>query len=191
MPPCCAKDSTTPYLFQRPIFRLVIAGHSWVALFFILMGFVNSLKPLQLARSGQIDKALQKLASSAFSRIFRLVLPAGTATIISWLICNLGLYAMSASSDAFWLNTTTPLPSDGWQQAFKDLVSGLRGTWVYWGVNPYDQPQWALVFLLQGSVMIISALSLVISMTPGWRTVTLVILAFWSLNWSRVIADRE
>ncbi|EXJ78093.1 hypothetical protein A1O3_09254 [Capronia epimyces CBS 606.96] len=189
VPPCCAKDSTTPALFQRPILRLVISGHSWVAIFFILMGFVNSLKPLQLARSGQIDKALSKLSSSSFSRVFRLVLPASAATLISWIICNLGLYEISGSSDAFWLSTTTPRPSDSWQQAFKDLIAGLRGTWVYYGGNPYDQPQWALVYLLQGSVMIISALSLVISMTPFWRTVTLVILSFWSLNWSRIIGD--
>ncbi|EHY59611.1 hypothetical protein HRR83_001117 [Exophiala dermatitidis] len=189
VPPCCAPNSTSPYLFQMPIFRVVANGHSWVALFFILMGFVNSLKPLQLARSGQIDKALSKLASSSFSRIFRLVLPASAATIVAWLICNLGLNGVSAASDAFWLNTTTPVPSDGWQQAIKDLLSALRGTWVYWGQNPYDQPQWALVYLLQGSVMVISALSLVISMTPLWRTVTLFILTFWSLNWSRIIGD--
>ncbi|EXJ88473.1 hypothetical protein A1O1_05403 [Capronia coronata CBS 617.96] len=189
VPPCCAKDSTTPSLFQRPILRLVASGHSWVALFFILMGFVNALKPIQLARSGLIDKALSKLASASFSRIFRLVLPATAATIISWFICNLGLYKISESSDAYWLNTTTPLPSDGWPQAVKDLMSALQRTWLYYGENPYDQPQWALIYLLQGSVMIISALSLVISMTPLWRTVTLVILSLWSLNWSRVIGD--
>ncbi|OCT48985.1 hypothetical protein CLCR_04854 [Cladophialophora carrionii] len=189
IPPCCAPSSSTPYLFQRPIFRLVASGHSWVAIFFILMGFVNALKPLQLVRSGEVDKALQKLASSSFSRIFRLVLPATAATIISWLICNLGLDSMSAQSDAYWLHENTPAPSSSWSSAFADLFHGLTATWMFGDQNPYDQPQWALVYLLQGSIMIISALSLVATMTPSWRTTTLFLLAYWSLNWSRIIGD--
>ncbi|OAP63767.1 hypothetical protein AYL99_02994 [Fonsecaea erecta] len=189
VPPCCAFFSDRPYLFQQPVFRLVASGHSWVAIFFILMGFVNGLKPIQLARSGQVDKALQKLASSSFSRVFRLVLPATTATIISWFICNLNMYSMSAQSDAYWLNTNTPQPSLTWAQAVLDLFHGLRATWTYGDENVYDQPQWALVYLLQGSIMIISALSLVVTMTPTWRTITLLFLAYWSLNWSRMIGD--
>ncbi|EXJ56837.1 hypothetical protein A1O7_07181 [Cladophialophora yegresii CBS 114405] len=189
IPPCCAPSSSTPLLFQRPVFRLVASGHSWVAIFFILMGFVNALKPLQLVRSGEVDKALQKLASSSFSRIFRLVLPATAATTISWLICNLGLYSISAQSDAYWLHENTPAPSPDWSSAFVDLFHGLTATWVFGDQNPYDQPQWALVYLLEGSVMIISGLSLVATMTPRWRTVTLYLLAYWSLNWSRMLGD--
>ncbi len=145
-----------------------------MAIFFILMGFVNALAPLRLARSGQVDKALNKLASSSFSRIFRLVLPATAATIISWFICN-----------------TTPRPSKTWLQALQDLLAGLSATWRYGPENPYDQPQWALLYLLQGSFMIISALFLTAAMTPAWRTVAMSVLVCWSLNWSRLIGDRE
>lgn len=155
------------------------------------MGFVNSLKPLQLARADQIDKALQKLASSSFSRILRLVLPATAATIISWLVCNLDLYSTASQSDAYWLNTNTPEPSPDWSTAVIHLFNGLKATWIYGDQNLYDQPQWALIYLLQGSIMIISALSLVVTMTPTWRTVTLFFLAYYSLNWSEIIGDRE
>ena len=191
IPPCCAPSSNQPYLFQRPILRLVASGHSWVAIFFLLMGFVNALKPLQLARSDQVDKALQKLASSSFSRIFRLILPATAATIISWFICNLGLYSISTQSDAYWLHENTPKPSSDWASAFFALLQGLKATWVYGIQNPYDQPQWALIYLLQGSIMIISVLSLVVAMTPLWRTVILLFLAYWSINWSHMLGDRE
>ncbi|KAJ9610439.1 hypothetical protein H2200_005216 [Cladophialophora chaetospira] len=153
------------------------------------MGLVNALKPLQLARSDQVDKALQKLASSSFSRIFRLVLPATAATIISWLICNLGFYATAAQSDAFWLHTNTPKPSKNGYEAVGDLLYGLKATWIYRLENPYDQPQWALIYLLQGSIMIISALSLVVTMTSRWRTVTLFLLTCWSLDWSGMLGD--
>ncbi|RVX69259.1 hypothetical protein B0A52_07235 [Exophiala mesophila] len=189
VPPCCGPDEATPRLFQRPVLRLVASGHSWVALFFILMGFVNSLKPLSMARAGQVDQALAKLAQSSFSRIFRLVLPAAVATVISWLVCNLGFYQISRSSDAFWLNVNTPDMSDSWTQAFKDLLTALQATWLFGPQNTYDQPQWAMVYLLQGSVMIISALSLTINMTPAWRCVVLFLLAIWSMNWSHIIGD--
>ncbi|KIV84971.1 hypothetical protein PV11_00716 [Exophiala sideris] len=189
IPPCCAPGSTSPSLLQWPVFRLVASGHSWVAIFFIVMGFVNALKPLKLARSGQAEEAHSKLASSSFSRIFRLVLPATAATIISWFICNIGLYERASLSDAYWLNENTPLPSSTWLHAFPDLLDGLTSTWMFGFENQYDQPQWALVYLLQGSVMIISVLLLVTSMTPLWRTVTLVILSIWSLNWSWMIGD--
>ena len=155
------------------------------------MGFVNALKPLQLARSDHVDKALQKLASSTFSRVFRLVLPATVAAIISWLMCNLGLNSISAQSDAFWLHENTPKPSADWLSAVIDLFHGLKATWVYGDQNQYDQPQWALLYLLQGSIMIISALSLVVTMTSTWRTVSLFFLAYWSLNWSRIFRDRK
>ncbi|OAL35211.1 hypothetical protein AYO20_05465 [Fonsecaea nubica] len=153
------------------------------------MGFVNALKPIQLARTDQVDKALRKLALSSFSRVFRLVLPATIATIISWFLCNLDLYSMSAQSDAYWLYTNTPEPSPTWPQAVLDLLGALWATWIYGDENEYDQPQWALIYLLQGSIMIISALLLVVTMTPTWRTVTLLFLAYWSLNWSQLIGD--
>ncbi|KAK6383972.1 hypothetical protein LTS17_003264 [Exophiala oligosperma] len=153
------------------------------------MGFVNALAPLRLARSGQADKTLSKLASSSFSRIFRLVLPATVATIISWFICNMGLYSTAGLSDAFWLNNTTPLPSANWLKAVQDLLRGLSATWAFGPENPYDQPQWALIYLLQGSFMIISALFLTATMTPTWRTATLSVLIGWSLNWSWLIGD--
>ncbi|OQU93804.1 hypothetical protein CLAIMM_00271 [Cladophialophora immunda] len=164
--------------------RSLMGGH-----FLHPYGLRQCIEAHSLARSDQVDKALQKLASSSFSRIFRLVLPATTATIISWFICNLDLYSTSAQSDAYWLYTNTPEPSPTWIDAVLDLLHGLRATWTYGDENEYDQPQWALVYLLQGSIMIISALSLVVTMTPTWRTITLVFLAYWSLNWSRMIGD--
>jgi hypothetical protein len=39
--------------------------------------------------------------------------------------------------------------------------------------------------------MIITALSLVATMTTRWRVGTLIFLSYWSLNWSRVIGDRK
>lgn len=187
---CCAPNSASPYLFQRPIFRLPAAGHSWVAIFFLLLGFVNSLKPIKLSRSGQADLAAASLAHGAFCRICRLMLPAAAATILSWTICQLKLYETARSSDAFWLRDTSPTPSpDAWA-AVRDLKNALRDTWLLGRGNYYDQPQWAMIHLLQGSTMVMMALVITVNMRPRWRTLSLLLLSVWSLDWSRELRDR-
>jgi peptidoglycan/LPS O-acetylase OafA/YrhL len=156
-----------------------------------LLGFVNSLKPISLARSGKHDVASSKLSASAFSRVLRLVLPATIATIFSWMLCQFGLYTKSLESDAFWLMYNTPAPSPNVFAAMVDLKKALVDTWSLGSDNAYDQPQWALVHLLQGSFMTIMVLLMTIRMTPGWRTLLVVILTFISLDWSTHIADRK
>ncbi|MCJ1318450.1 hypothetical protein MMC15_003778 [Xylographa vitiligo] len=182
--PCCSSDERTVALFQRPILRLVAQGQAWVALFFILSGFVNALKPLKLARAGQIETALANLSLSAFRRTFRLMLPAASATVLSWFLTQLGAYEMGRQSNAFWLYTYAPLPSSSWGTALEDLVNGLRATWTIGVINTYDQPQWALIYLLQGSMMVFCALLIVVNLTPLYRTLTLGIFALWSFDWS-------
>ena len=162
-----------------------------MALFFILSGFVNALKPLKLARAGQVEAALSSLSLSSFRRTFRLVLPAAAATVLSWSVTQLGAYEMGRRSDAFWLYTYAPLPSGSWGTALEDLLNGLRATWTFGIVNPYDQPQWALIYLLQGSMMVFCALLIVVNLTPLYRTLTMGIFALWSFDWSYKHFDRE
>ncbi|KAL8786679.1 MAG: hypothetical protein Q9213_002614 [Squamulea squamosa] len=177
------------YLMQRPIFRLVASGAAWVAVFVILSGFVNSLKAVKLARAGQTEPALSNLATSSFRRSFRLVLPATAATTLSWFITQLGAYHTAKASDAYWLYTTSPNPSASWGTAVEDLVYAIRTTWTYNPENPYDQPQWALLYLLQGSMFVFTALLVTINLTPRWRVLTLMVLYFWSWNWGVKLGD--
>ncbi|KAL8721971.1 MAG: hypothetical protein Q9225_001446 [Loekoesia sp. 1 TL-2023] len=176
-------------LMQRPIFRLVGQGAAWVALFIILSGFVNSLKPIKLARGGNTDPALSNLAVSSFRRSFRLVLPATAATVISWFITQFGAYETAKKSNAYWLYTTSPNPSSSWGTALEDLLRAMRTTWTYNPDNPYDQPQWALIYLLQGSMFVFTALLVTINLTPRWRVLTIMFLYFWSWNWGIKIGD--
>ncbi|KAF1972421.1 hypothetical protein BU23DRAFT_555217 [Bimuria novae-zelandiae CBS 107.79] len=189
IPPCCDEGVTTPRLFQRPILRLIASGHSWVAIFFVLLGFVNALKPIKQARSGNSDAALVGLSTAAFRRSFRLVLPASVATIISWTLCQLGAYEISRNSAAYWLYTNTPAPSASWSGAIVDLVQALLATWRLGDNNEYDQPQWALIHLLQGSIMLFFVLLATVQLTPLWRNITIFLCALWSWSWSDHIKD--
>ena len=188
---CCKPDSEEPYLFQRPILRLPANGHSWVAVFFLLLGFVNALKPIKLARSGHADLAASGLARGGFSRVCRLILPASLVTTISWVLCQFQAYKSAYFSDAYWLHVHSPAPSGDALTALGALKNALIDIWMFGRDTYYDQPQWAMIHLLQGSIMVITALVLTINMTPRWRTISLMTVVCWSVDWSLHLQDRK
>lgn len=187
--PSITHDGPSRFL-QKPIIRLVGQGPAWVSTFIILSGFVNALRPIKLARAGQVDSALANLATSSFRRSFRLFLPALAATIGSWFICQLGAYETARNSDAFWLAITSPRKSSSWSMAIDDLVRAVRDTWMFDPNNPYDQPQWALLYLLLGSMICFSALLMFVNLTPMWRVMCVIAAWCWSWNWDLKMGSR-
>jgi peptidoglycan/LPS O-acetylase OafA/YrhL len=82
----------------------VQGGYLSVAIFFIMSGYVCSIKPLKLSRSGKADDAKKNAASSAFRRVFRIGAPAMVATTISWIVDRLGGFNISKGMpDYVWL----------------------------------------------------------------------------------------
>lgn len=174
--PCHEGRDGPMYLFQRPILRLIVQGQSFVALFFILMGFVNSLKPLKQAQSHQQEDALMALAKSSLNRTARLVLPATAVTAIAWAACQLRLFEVARKSDAYWLQVNSKPPSESMGEALMDLFQkGILQTWTK-ADNPYDQPQWALRYLLLGSMNIFLVLLITITMQAKFRIFVLTLL---------------
>src|SRR5437016_6337761 len=98
-----APDSGIPTIWHQPIIRLPTQGQFWLAIFFVLSGYVNALKPIKLARSHKISEALSNLSSSAFRRTFRFVLPTTVATVFSWVLCTLGCYQVAKVAPSQWL----------------------------------------------------------------------------------------
>ena len=187
--PGISLDGPSRFL-QKPIIRLVGQGPAWVATFIILSGFVNALRPIKLARAGQVDSALANLATSAFRRSFRLFLPALVATVCSWFICQLGAYETARNSDAFWIAVTSPRKSASWSMAIDDLVKAVRDTWMFDPNNAYDQPQWALLYLLMGSMICFSSLLMFVNLTPMWRVLCVTTAWCWGWNWDIRMGSR-
>jgi peptidoglycan/LPS O-acetylase OafA/YrhL len=93
-----------PYLLQLPYFRLLVnGGNFFVANFFLLSGFVCSMKSLRLARAGEEVTVRDVISDSMFRRTVRLIVPATIATIISWTICQLGGYNMAHRYGNWWV----------------------------------------------------------------------------------------
>ncbi|KAI9798922.1 MAG: hypothetical protein M1825_004935 [Sarcosagium campestre] len=161
-------EGKPPVLMQLPIFRLFIMGRASVACFALLSGFVNGLKPLKLSRAGSYDSALAAVAKSAFRRTGRFMVPAITATCISWFFCQLGAYRVAKHTDSAWIDGTSPSQSASWPDAFASLIHNLISTWVH-ASNKYDQIQWTLMFLLKGSFLVYITLVSTIYVKPKHR----------------------
>lgn len=60
---------------QLPFIRVVITGRACVTVFFVISGYVLSIKPLATIYKGQYEKAYEGLAGAVFRRFIRLWLP--------------------------------------------------------------------------------------------------------------------
>jgi peptidoglycan/LPS O-acetylase OafA/YrhL len=116
-----------PFPFALPFFRLILhGGFLAVAIFFVLSGYVCSIKPLKLARVGKPEEARKVIGSSAFRRVIRLALPAMLATSISWWLAQVGAYDMAHNLPGYcWLHFHSAWPSDDWPTAFEDLIKAF------------------------------------------------------------------
>ena len=75
--------------------------------------------------------------------------------------------------------------------AIDDLVRAVRDTWMFDPNNAYDQPQWALIYLLLGSMYCFGALLMFINLTPTYRVGALVVCWCWGWNWDIKIGARK
>jgi peptidoglycan/LPS O-acetylase OafA/YrhL len=123
--PTRTSSFDVPFPFALPFFRIILhGGFLAVAIFFVLSGYVCSMKPLKLALAGKPEEARRNIASSAFRRVVRLVVPATIATTISWILANIGAYNTALSLDG-WLAAHSHDPSYSFISAIYDLGQAL------------------------------------------------------------------
>jgi peptidoglycan/LPS O-acetylase OafA/YrhL len=77
---------------QLPFIKLAWSGHAMVVVFFVVGGYVMSIKPLKLLHSRQQVSFHNALVSSVFRRSFRLYIPAIVVSFITMLSLWFGLW---------------------------------------------------------------------------------------------------
>jgi hypothetical protein len=162
-----------------PFIRPFAEGFPWVALFLLLSGFVNALKPIKQMRSYQQDAALKTIALNSFRRSLRLVIPCTIATLISWTICQFGGYKVGKAVDNWWMANTSPEASATLGQAIKDLTWTIYTTWTA-ADNYYDKNQWTMMWFLKGSIALFVALLATSRAKPSMRMLIIFGLFAWS-----------
>ena len=84
-----ADDKMHSSPLQLPFIRIIYTGRPFVHVFFVISGFVLSLKPLKLARAHKYADLHATLSSSVFRRGLRLYLPCVASTFVSfWFMHN-------------------------------------------------------------------------------------------------------
>ncbi|KAJ5128579.1 hypothetical protein N7448_002296 [Penicillium atrosanguineum] len=176
------SEEGSVYIFQYPFLRLVVAGRSAVALFFLLTGYVNSFNSRKHIRNGDAAFALQSLARSTLTRTGRLVMPTTAAVLMVWLICQLNGFRVASQVDAGWIRgsgTTTSGPT------FFGAIDGLlRNLILFWhnGVTDYDHTYWTIPFFLKGSMLVYITLLGTTYTQP--RHTKLILISLYFFAWS-------
>jgi peptidoglycan/LPS O-acetylase OafA/YrhL len=113
-------------IFQLPYLRLLITGGNFcVAIFFILSGFVCSIKSLRRGRAEDKDGARNVASDSIVRRAVRLIVPPTIATFVSWVCSQTGAYTLAYDYGSWWLaRVQGPIPG------FIPPLASLCRNWV-------------------------------------------------------------
>jgi peptidoglycan/LPS O-acetylase OafA/YrhL len=165
-------------IIQLPFLSLFYRGHSMVAVFFVVGGYVLSLKPLTLIHSHRQSEAHSVIVSSIFRRGIRLYTSAVVITFITMLSVYAGLWdypRQFITDDKKYIHYAdmhpTPLPT--FYEQFWDWLYATRGltdVFNYYNkdgfmmpyYNQYDPHLWTVPFEYRSSLivsMILFALS--------------------------------
>ncbi|GKT84094.1 hard surface induced protein [Colletotrichum tofieldiae] len=143
------NDHVTSSPLQLPFLRVVYSGRPMVHIFFVISGFVLSLKSLKQARKHDYDGLHRTLSSSVFRRGFRLFLPTTASTFMIMVMIRLG-----------W--TGSPLPTL-WEQLvdWQNAVWRITFSWQ-WDITqilPYDVHLWTIPIEFSHSLLLFVVLT--------------------------------
>lgn len=164
-----SSEDAAPRLMQLPYLRILIQGRIGVTIFAFVTGYVCALKPIKLCRQGNQEAAFASVSKSALRRIPRLVLPAAAATAVSWLMAEMGLYAVAKHQDSWWIDVQSPRRIAYLGEALGNLVYCIVTTWTR-STNDYDNSQWTLLPLLKGSMWVYSFMVATAYVKPRYRS---------------------
>ncbi|KAM3452907.1 hypothetical protein MY3296_004176 [Beauveria thailandica] len=181
------------YLFQLPLLRLVHAGHAMVAIFFLIGGYVNAMKPLQLIRERRHAELVPAVASSLLRRGIRLYMPALVAMLATALLTYAGAFEparrnLDVLKDVFYWPDFHP--------GRKDTLAATLRDWqhqVFQLMNPWQQPFWShldphlwtVTLEFRASLVVSLSLSAAACCRVGSRLAILTLLALFSLRCDR------
>ncbi|KAI1839924.1 hypothetical protein JX266_013872 [Neoarthrinium moseri] len=199
------EDPECKYWIQMPIIRAVHSGRASVTVFFIISGYVITIKTLSLiyasrsqqqpqrqdqcqsqdpsSPSNSAAKILDALAGSLFRRPFRLYLPIIASTLIIIICIRYNLFVVDPMGGG-----QVPHAASLDQQMrhwWKHLVftanpfRNINGRHSIYG-NPYDGHLWTIPIEFKGSLMVFTFM-LAFARTKRWIHITFVAGCTWWL----------
>lgn len=152
------------FFLQLPFVRLLYAGHAMVIVFFVISGYVLSLKPVKLMRSAKYEEFQRVLSSSVFRRGIRLFAPIMVGTFITMLLTNAGYFesgkAVRTDSVTYQGNNeehpvqfaTFYEQTGDWLSAMGRLISNVWEWDLHY--NNYDPHLWTIPLEFRSSMVL-------------------------------------
>jgi len=135
------------HLATLPLLRnFFVGGHMAVAVFYVISGYVLSVKPLTLIHAGEHLKLFDNLASAFFRRWFRLYIPLIVTTLV---------YVVSWHVFGIWVKMCDPKGTIGeelwnWYVEFKNFSFLYKEGWMWVSYNTH---LWSIPLEMRGSVI--------------------------------------
>ncbi len=160
--------------YYRGIFCFITNGKFWVAIFFILSGFVLSRKYFN-------DNSITTLVSAAQRRFLRLFIPVGFTVILAFTLMKMGLFhhieVSKLTKNDWWLPSLWTIDTN-----FGTLLQHLAYNVMFFADGrggAYDTTLWTMPIELFGSLLVFAALALTQSTVR--RVFALVLLLYFFL----------
>ncbi|CAN9214679.1 unnamed protein product [Alternaria alternata] len=143
------------YSAAFPFVRLFFSGgHFAVAIFFVISGYVLSLKSLRLIQEGKPSSASETVGSALFRRWLRLYIPVIIVTF-AWTSFR---HWSKLSLDMHEMKSTFREDVIVWYQTFKNY-SFVFSTNIYEFTEAYHPHTWSIPIEFKGSIVVYTTLS--------------------------------
>ncbi|KAK4044068.1 acyltransferase 3 [Parachaetomium inaequale] len=147
-------------------------GHLAVAIFFVISGYVLSVKPLSLIHAGEHLKLFDNLASAFFRRWFRLYIPLIVTTLV---------YVTTLSVFGIWhvqyeVKETLGGELWNWYIEFKNFSNIFKEGWLSVSYNGH---LWSIPLEMRGSIITFTACIALARATHKARLLCLLALVYY------------
>jgi peptidoglycan/LPS O-acetylase OafA/YrhL len=153
------------YFAALPFVRLFFSGgHFAVAIFFVISGYVLSVKSLSLIHSGKTSTAAESLGSALFRRWMRLYIPIMLVTF-SWMCFR---HWTKIWTDSHEMAGTFREDVKIWYQTFKNYSFVFTGNYHEFPER-YHSHTWSIPVEFRGSIIVYTTLSALSRCTTSAR----------------------
>ncbi|KAF2434941.1 hypothetical protein EJ08DRAFT_581201 [Tothia fuscella] len=161
------NDGRYKHYLHIPFISFFVSAHAMVSIFFVISGYVLSIKTLRLAKQRQWASLNHCLASSVFRRGLRLFLPCMVALWLSAFALKLGFYERTRHFT--WQLPPKPETWTGalalWASSVRVLMYAFR-----WDLPmvPLSHPLWTIGAEFRGSMVVFLMLMAVVRIRSDW-----------------------
>lgn len=167
-------------LIQLPVVRAIYSGTFMVQIFFVLSGYVLSLKPLSLIRSHNNESLMDYLSAAVFRRAFRLFLPLAAAQFIVYMVVYSGNYGTT------FIGTDFAQGKEGLWLQFADywwnILSQLNPFIWHRQEPPYMAQLWTIPVEFRGSIIVYIILVAMAKVKPVVRLTSLCLFVLYCMS---------